>query len=82
MVKRSLAAGLWFLAVWGVGGVVHLFLDFPRWLALGPAILAAGVVWLALGRVAGGSAQPSPARPPLEPHHLPSITAGADSLSG
>jgi hypothetical protein len=50
MPRRMLISGLWFISIWGVGGVLHFMLDVPRALTLVAAIAVATAVWILLAR--------------------------------
>jgi hypothetical protein len=50
MTKRLVISALWFLAIWGIGGVLHVFFDVPRALMLVPAIAIAAAWWIGLAR--------------------------------
>ena len=50
MAKRMLISALWFLALWGAGGVLHFMLDVPRALTFVPAVAVATAVWIGLAR--------------------------------
>jgi hypothetical protein len=50
MTKRVTISGLWFVAIWAVGGIFHVALDVPR--AVIFVLAAAGAVawYVGLGR--------------------------------
>lgn len=50
MLKCTLISGLWLLALWAVGGPVHVYIDVPRVLMLLPAAGGAAAVWGGLMR--------------------------------
>jgi hypothetical protein len=56
MTKRILISGLWFISIWGMGGVAHLFMDVPRVLTLVVALTIAGAWWIGLARYEAGGA--------------------------
>jgi hypothetical protein len=50
MFKRTLIAGMWFVALSSLGGAMSVYLDMPRALMLIPTIGGSVSVWFGLAR--------------------------------
>jgi len=48
MLKRTLIAGIWFIALWSLGGATSVYLHIARPLLLIPTALGAITVWIGL----------------------------------
>ena len=48
MLKRTLISGMWFVALWAVGGPVHVYLGVARPLMWVPTVLGSIAVWIGL----------------------------------
>ena len=69
MATRIVISGLWFLSIWGLGGLVSLMLDVPRALTLPPAIAIAVAWWWVVARaqLSKAGAQTATQEPTAQP---------------
>lgn len=62
MGKRLVISGMWFVALWTLGGVIHLYLGIPRALMLVPTLICLVAIWVGLIRYDAWQVSRTPSR--------------------